>query len=215
MRDYLAANGVAEAYDWSFAPEIDAVPQDPWISADGRTIIGLGIARSEGINFWMARIGDLTDTGPRTVSGRIEFKDLVPGAELPSSVTVEFLDLVTRSVVRSASVALTADGRFTAPGPSEEGPYALSVKPTHWLRRSIDIDTSNGNVNGVLLRLTNGDVDEDNEVAVGDYAILSAAFGSTVGGPGWVANADLNGDEEVTITDYAVLSQNFGLIGDD
>lgn len=182
MREYLAANGVDEAYDWRFSEELDGAPSSPWISADGRTIIVVGRYRNDPMSIWMARIGDLTDTGP---------------------------------VVRSTSVSLTADGRFSADGPNDEGPYALSLEHAHWLRRSVDIDTTKGNVNGVLLRLTNGDADDDNEIAVGDYAVLSAAFGSTVGGPGWEQNADLNGDEEVTIADYAILSQNFGLVGDD
>ncbi|HRI42897.1 MAG TPA: dockerin type I domain-containing protein [Fimbriimonadaceae bacterium] len=215
LRDYLASNGVDEAYNWRFNEDLDGIPSSPWISADGRTIIGFGRYGSESPSFWMARIGDITDTGPATVSGRVEFRELLPEATLPSSVTFEFLDLASRAVVRSIPVPLDAHGRFTAVGPAQDGPYAFSLKHTHWLRRSVDIDTSNGNVNGILLRLTNGDVDEDNEIAVGDYAILSASFGSSPGDPGWVENADLNGDEEVTIADYAVLSQNFGLVGDD
>ena len=45
----------------------------------------------------------------------------------------------------------------------------------HWLRRTVGpVDTSS-NVTGVTLSLLNGDVDGDNEVAVGDYAELSGA----------------------------------------
>jgi len=60
-----------------------------------------------------------------------------------------------------------------------------------------------------------GDVDLDNEASIGDYAVLSGAFGTDVGDPLFVLYADLNGDDTVDIGDYAILSGNFGLTGDD
>ena len=44
----------------------------------------------------------------------------------------------------------------------------------------------------------------DNEVSIGDYAFISAAYGSTVGDPNWLASADLDGDLEVSIGDYVL-----------
>jgi hypothetical protein len=95
------------------------------------------------------------------------------------------------------------------------GVYDVSVKGSHWLRKAL---------RGVLITdqgllwqptLTNGDVDGDNEVTIGDFGRLSAAFGSTEGEQGWDADADLDGDGEVTIGDYAILSTAFGQVGDD
>jgi len=63
--------------------------------------------------------------------------------------------------------------------------------------------------------LTNGDVDDDNEVTIGDYAGLSLAFNSLPGDPNWNPFADLNGDDGVDIGDFSILSANFGQIGDD
>ena len=63
--------------------------------------------------------------------------------------------------------------------------------------------------------LTNGDCDGDNEVGVGDYAVLSFAYNSSVGDPTFVADADFNGDEAVDIADYSILSANYGLFGED
>ena len=62
--------------------------------------------------------------------------------------------------------------------------------------------------------LTNGDSDGDNEVGIGDYAVLSSAYNSSNGDPNWDATADLNGDDAVDIADYAILSANYGLAGD-
>lgn len=95
------------------------------------------------------------------------------------------------------------------------GIYDLSVKASHWLRKTL---------RGVLVTdqgmqwqtsLVNGDVDGDNEVAIGDFGQLSAAFGAAEGEPGFDPEADLDGDREVTIGDYAVLSSSFGQVGDD
>lgn len=59
-----------------------------------------------------------------------------------------------------------------------------------------------------------GDIDGDNEVGIGDFAVLSFAFGSSAGDPNYIEEADLNGDETIDIGDYAILSQNFGRVGD-
>lgn len=98
-----------------------------------------------------------------------------------------------------------------------QGVYRLFVKGSHWLRRTSGFvnefefpDASNV----ATTVLENGDVDGDNEVAIGDYAQLSSAFGSVPGDPHWNPEADLNGDGEVDIGDYAILSANFGMTGD-
>jgi hypothetical protein len=97
---------------------------------------------------------------------------------------------------------------------SLRGVYDVSLKASHWLRRTL----ASVNLSGVV-RLTasllNGDVDGDNEVTLFDFGQLVAAFGSTAGDPNWNANADLDGDEEVTLFDFAILVRNFGATGDD
>lgn len=95
------------------------------------------------------------------------------------------------------------------------GIYDVSVKGSHWLRKTL---------RGILITdqgmqwqtsLLNGDVDGDNDVTIGDFGQLSAAFGTMEGQAGFDPDADLDGDREVTIGDYAVLSTNFGQVGDD
>ena len=106
-------------------------------------------------------------------------------------------------------------GEFAVPGPNTPGNYDLSVKPLSMLRRTVSIDTSAGGASGVGLALTNGDIDGDNEVAIGDYSVLSSVYGTSEGDPNWDASADLNDDLAVDIGDYSVLSANYGTIGDD
>lgn len=86
------------------------------------------------------------------------------------------------------------------------------AKASHWLRRLGVVP--HGSSDLVELSLLNGDCDEDNEITIGDFAILSAAFGAAEGDPNWDPSADLNGDGEVDIGDFAILSRNFGQIGD-
>lgn len=100
---------------------------------------------------------------------------------------------------------------INAPG---SGTFNLAVKHTHWLRQgqNVTITSGLGNANFTLV---NGDANEDNEVSIGDYALLSTAFNSVPGNGNWNPMADFNGDEEVNIGDFAILSFNFGMTGDD
>lgn len=56
-----------------------------------------------------------------------------------------------------------------------------------------------------------GDANLDGTVDIGDYALLSSAFGSSEGDPNWDENCDFNNDGSVDIGDYAILSSNFGV----
>lgn len=149
-----------------------------------------------------------------TVSGTIEFLGLNPSAPSPAVCTVDFEDVLGH-IAFSRIATLDSAGNYTVMAPTEPGMYFVSVKNSHWLRRTFGpVDTSL-TLEDVNFSLTNGDVDEDNEVAIGDYALLSTAYNSVPGDPNWHFNADLNGDEAVDIGDFAILSSSFGTIGDD
>lgn len=112
-------------------------------------------------------------------------------------------------------VPLSPTGAFSARLPLFDGTYDVSVKAAHWLRRTQpSVIVASGSASGLFFSLENGDCSDDNEIDIGDFAILSAAFGSFEGAPNWDPMADLNGDEEVDIGDYAILSANFGMAGD-
>ena len=115
----------------------------------------------------------------------------------------------------SETASLDAQGRFFIPSPDPVGNYDVSVKVGHWLRKTVAVDTASGSViSNVILRMANGDVDGDNEVGIGDYAILSSAYGTEFGDSGFNAMADLNEDLGVDVADYAILSANYGTQGD-
>lgn len=103
---------------------------------------------------------------------------------------------------------------FTAPV-SNLAPQFIDLQYRVWLNHRANIFPANPeNDDGVNFPMINGDCDRDNEIAIGDFALISAAFGSFVGEPNWNADADVDGDDEVTIGDYSIMSDNFGLTGD-
>ncbi|HRI42777.1 MAG TPA: GDSL-type esterase/lipase family protein [Fimbriimonadaceae bacterium] len=146
----------------------------------------------------------------RLVTGVIDFDGLATGAILPPRIAFQ---IASGAAVIEREADLAADGsyRLTAP----PGALSLSLKRTHWLRRTITIDTSVGDVAEAHLVLVNGDVDGDNEVAIGDYALLSSAFGASLGDPHYLPGADLDEDQTIDIGDFAILSSSFGTAGDD
>lgn len=93
------------------------------------------------------------------------------------------------------------------------GEKFVAFKGRHWLRKAAPANLDAG-VDFLDLTLISGDIDEDNEVAIGDFALLSSAFDSYPGDPNWYENADLNEDNAVDIGDYAIMSQSWGEVGD-
>ena len=129
--------------------------------------------------------------------------------------TLEIRNVGSTVPLETHALTLFASSGYSVVTGLNPGTYDIALKPNHWLRHtqgSITVTASGATVN---FSTSNGDVDGDNEITIGDYAQLSAAFASMPGDGNWNAMADLDGDLEVTIGDYAILSHNFGMIGDD
>lgn len=146
------------------------------------------------------------------IRGTLELQDWEPD-EAGQSIRFEVRQ--GPFVVQPVTVVLGPGGTFEFVTPLT-GMVDVSAKGSHWLRRTLlGVVAPPGGSVDVALSLVDGDVDGDNEIAIGDYAGLSAAFGSAPSSPNWNAEADLNGDESVDIGDFAILSLNFGQVGDD
>ncbi|MBX7134249.1 MAG: hypothetical protein K1X67_16370 [Fimbriimonadaceae bacterium] len=152
---------------------------------------------------YAARVTMFTSSGTN-LSGTLDFQDWT-GDPIPQ-VTIEFLNL-SMQVAETRTAILNANGSFAIPHPAP-GAYYVGVKYGHWLRKVVGPYSMPATSQVGTLHLVNGDIDEDNEVGIGDYALLSANYGAAF------APADLDGDGEVGIGDYAVLSANYGEIGD-
>ncbi len=150
----------------------------------------------------------------RLISGDVDLQDFF-GDPQSIQATLEIRNVGSTTPIESHTIALFASSGYSVVTSVSPGTYDIAIKPNHWLRHkrgSIAVGTTGATVD---FSVANGDVDEDNEITIGDYAQLSAAFGSVPGDGNWNALADLEGDLEVTIGDYAILSQNFGMLGDD
>lgn len=150
---------------------------------------------------------------------QVNLQGLVSGVLTGQRVVVEIRD-TNNNILDRMAVAPEADGRiyfYT----TATGTINVAVKGSHWLRKvRTNISVAGGDAG--TFDQVNGDCDGDNEVAIGDFALLSAAFGTYGGDPGltppdggWNFEADLNGDNEIDIGDFAQLSANFGQMGDD
>lgn len=172
-----------------------ALPPDPFFDVFG----GVRVA------------GSAVDIGAHEVSGAmvegtIDLQDFFGD---PTTVSATYEIRQNGNVVESGPLAISANSTYSIQT-SVSGLAEVSIKASHWLRRTVSGVTIPGSGSvGVNVSLFNGDVDGDNEVTIGDYAILSSNFGTS--GP----DGDLNGDGEVDIGDYAILSVNFNMLGDD
>ncbi|HRI44830.1 MAG TPA: matrixin family metalloprotease [Fimbriimonadaceae bacterium] len=153
----------------------------------------------------------------KTISGIVTLGDYF-GDPTTQQVTFQIRNVGSSSSLETYNVTLGTGGSFSfnLAGVLPAGVYDITAKGSHWLRaRRSSVTISPTGASGQNFTLANGDVDEDNEVAIGDYAALSTAYGSEPGDPNWNANADLNGDGTVDIGDFAILSANFGMTGVD
>ncbi|MBX7134692.1 MAG: hypothetical protein K1X67_18650 [Fimbriimonadaceae bacterium] len=154
---------------------------------------------------------------PPTLAGTVTLQDfgVSPAGQ---QVTVEVRPAGGSSPLQTTQVTLDAAGAysFILSGSITPGTYDVVAKGSHWLRgRVANVAVTSTGATGVNFLLINGDVDEDNEVGIGDYAIISGTYNKCLGDLGYAAAADLNGDDCVDIADYAILSSNYGLIGED
>jgi hypothetical protein len=149
-----------------------------------------------------------------TVTGTVELQDWM-GPYAGRTVEIEVRNAGTNTLVHSQTVALDSSGHYAFNTSAfGNGTYAVYAKASHWLRKKRANIVVPGGTTGVNFSLVNGDCDDDNEVAIGDFGLLSSAFGSEPGDGNWDAEADLNGDDGVDIGDYAILSIRFGMVGD-
>lgn len=116
-------------------------------------------------------------------------------------------------LVESLQAPVASDGSFSF-SPITNGSVLLKMRYRTGLWKGFAVTLGSTPIVGLTVGLINGDCDDDNEVSIGDYAVLSSAFGSSPGSPTWNPMADLDGDEEVSIGDFAILSGNFGEVGD-
>lgn len=177
------------------------------VNHDGTVIVGYGTYLGQQVG-WVARLPQ-----PGTVIAPVDLQSYL-GNPQSQSLAVELRNPGSLVPIETHPGPVDSSGnvRFVT---ALRGTYDLAIKGPHWLRVVKTIVITDTGATTPTYSLRNGDVDGDNEVTIGDYALLSTAFGSTPGDPNWNPLADLDGDDEVSIGDYAVMSAEFGAMGDD
>ncbi len=201
-------NGRADAWFDTTTGDIGALPDNS--EATGHAgwdfVTGWGAPNFDG---WYRVLAS------KPVTGTVTLQDYASGAVAGTSITVQFFNAGTSTLVDTETASLSSGGGFTVTTTAPTGSYDVYVKASHWLRRKLAGQTlTAGGMSGLTFSLINGDVDGNNAVGLSDFARLKAAFGSLPGDANWNANADLDGNQAVGLSDFAILKRNFGLIGD-
>lgn len=152
----------------------------------------------------------LSMDGP-TLSGTIVWSGLSDPQLAPGRVTM-LVSEADSTLIYSLNVAVDNNGQFSIPVPDRAIRLSMQVRP--WLRRTLALTQAQLSLPQTL-DLTTGDIDNDNEVSIGDYADLSSSWGKVLGDPGFNPYADLDFDGEVAISDFALLSSAYGQTGDE
>lgn len=146
------------------------------------------------------------------ITGTISLQDWMPSLA-GRQVAIQVIDAATNSYDETNIVTLNAAGQYSFET-TRTGMKYLKVAHSHWLIKHSPTMNFTSNFSNVNFSLVNGDIDSDNEVGIGDYAMLSAAYNTVPGDLAWLPNADLSGDQSCDIGDYAILSNNYGMNGD-
>lgn len=149
------------------------------------------------------------------IKGNVTLQDLAV-SPAGKALTIEIRDVGSTTPIETITGIMKADGTYAAKPNVATGNYDIAIKgPTHLRKVVSNVAITNDGAANVNASLKNGDSDGDNEVGIGDYSILSGAYNTNVGDPGYSASADLNCDGSVDIGDYAILSNNYSMLGDD
>lgn len=145
------------------------------------------------------------------VSGSVSLGQYGPS---PAGKTVHFEIRQNGVEVEAHDVVLGSSGTYSF-ATTKRGNLQILAKTEHWLRKaSATINLTDVGATGVSLSLTNGDIEPDNVVNLGDFDQFAAAFGSEDGDANYSAMADLDGNTVVDLGDFDILAEHFGEEGD-
>lgn len=123
------------------------------------------------------------------------------------------------SVVKDGNLVETPTFQVSASGAysfttTATGNLDLYFGGNTWLKKKVIVMGATGTVSGVNATMANGDVVQDNQVDLGDYLDLTAAFDATSAETNWNVRADLDGSGQVDLSDYLIMVASFDLVGD-
>ena len=109
---------------------------------------------------------------------------------------------------------VNANGDFTTPTWTT-GVYSILIKIDGCLARLYPDETIVSGINPLMISaIVIGDINNSNNINLGDVSSFNAAFGSINGDVNYNSLADLNCDGLINILDVSILNSNFGKVGD-
>jgi parallel beta-helix repeat protein len=120
-----------------------------------------------------------------------------------ANLTTIYAQAITLAAGNSTTVLFT----WKTTGVSK-GNYTL-IATADTVPDEVDI-TNNILADGWIAVTISGDLNGDFKVGPADFALLSVAYGSSLGKPKWNANCDINNDGKVGPADFAQLSAHYG-----
>ena len=177
----------------------------------GRVLFGIGRFNPPEIVFDGETLGVYPVKGNVQAVGTVTLEDYAGSEGHFRQALLEF-----RPIGGGNSFLTTAGvdqrGWLYCQGPESPGNYELTIRVPGYLTRTVM--TSVGTSCTFNAQLIPGDSDGDNEVGIGDFAILSVAYGSEHTDGTYVEESDFNGDLVIDIADYALLAAHYFEEGD-
>ncbi len=155
----------------------------------------------------MGYLATVNRPGPAArISGEVDLFDSV-GSIHGGTLSVEVRN--GAALVETLTCTLGAGGTFAINPTETSGNRTLVFQTRSGLRKAVAVTLQPAPVGGLLVGLTNGDVDNSSEVDAADIDIVIANFGATN-----VINPDVDCSGEVDAADIDVVIANFGSVGD-
>ena len=152
--------------------------------------------------------GSLPDYG--AIAGKVDLEGLSPGQ----------YDIVAINIIDSGGNVITtgysgSGGDFNVTG-IPEGTYFIKFTANKYLvKKESNVVVFAGEVTGMgTIKLTVGDVNNDNKVNLIDLILTANAYGKTKGQPGYNESCDFNNDDAVNLADLVYMSKSYGMYGD-
>lgn len=121
----------------------------------------------------------------------------------------------TNRIVIETPISFNADGTFAFTATVPSGTYDVDAGTTNSIRQRVPgVTFVSGSTVSLPIRITLGDINQDNYIGTDDYLALSASFDLPPEDPKFDSRSDLNGDGEIGTDDYLILSENFDISGD-
>jgi hypothetical protein len=171
-----------------------------------------GTLTAHGLNF--VSYTNALLTGTACITGTVSM-EAWPGPPSASYVTTATLTLLAVDCPQPDVRSVTTDtsGHFTVCN-VQPGTYDIVAKGFNTLANRVNaVSLPSGGTNVNLGLLRSGDANNDNQVTLADFPILTAAYRTVAGDAAYDLRADFNSDGKVDIRDFSLLATHFSQVG--